>query len=384
MCPANLWVMTLSSVGRVRRTPLQKTGRSVVWVALLVVLVASLPGPSAALAAPAAKPAGWEGFTADREGLLQKLAPAFVSCFQRRDSLIDPLSPVFHGCLDWHSAVHAAYSHHVLYRRTGDDGFMSLVNDQFAPQGISLLPAEEIYQRAKAPDFPLTENPYGFGWFLVLARERELATGEKDLRPMADFAASQMAAWFEARLAEGDASTYITNNAHPNYSWSLINLDLWARYTEDADLQKVVWLAAEPLFSETLDAGCDFDIELTDKAIGFQSPCLMRLAALAHIMGKRAKGFITARLPQDLHIDPVTDPANCHAGGLNFTRAFGLWQLYELTGDKDLRNNYAELIRYHVGRPDLYEDESYLGNPGYLCYSHWVAQVGVRAISLSY
>ena len=376
--------MSVSSVERARRTLPQKLGRSAVWLALLVVFAASLPMARAAEAAPSPQLAGWKGFTADRQELLKKLAPAFVSCFQRRDSLIDPLSPVFHGCLDWHSAVHAAYSHHVLYRRTGDETFMSLVDAQFEPQGISLLPAEEIYQRAKAPDFPLSENPYGFGWFLVLAREREESTGKEDLRPMADFAADQMAAWFEARLADGDASTYITNNAHPNYSWSLINLDMWARYTGDEDLRKVTLAAAEPLYSESIDQGCDFDIELTDKAIGFQSPCLMRLAALAHIMGERAADYVTERLPKDLHIAPVTDPRNCHAGGLNFTRAFALWQLYELTGDAGLRNNYAQLVRSHVGRPDLYEDESYLGNPGYLCYSHWVAQLGVRAISLSY
>jgi hypothetical protein len=38
-----------------------------------------------------------------------------------------------------------------------------------------------------------------------------------------------------------------------------------------------------------------------------------------------------------------------------------------------------------VGRPDLYIDPSYLNYPeGYLCYSHWVAQFGVRSISQSF
>ena len=110
----------------------------------------------------------------------------------------------------------------------------------------------------------------------------------------------------------------------------------------------------------------------------------MRLAATFHVKGKAAKSFVTSRLPKNYSIPPVTAPGGCHQGGLNFTRAFALYQMYLATGNKRFRDNYAELIRFHVGRPDLYIDEDYTGDPGYMCYSHWVAQVGVRAISLSY
>ena len=351
------------------------------WVAVVLAFAVALP---AASAKPAAGPKGWSAFKADRVEMLETLSPAFVSCFQRRDSLIDPLSPIFHGCLDWHSAVHAAYSHHVLHRRTGDEEFMRLIDAQFAPQGVSLIPLEEAYQRAKAPDFLLTENPYGFGWFLVLAREREESTGNKDLRAMADFAAEQMTGWFETRRSTGDAETYIMEDAHANYSWSLMNLDLWARHTGDKDLREVVEAASEPLRSENVDARCsDVGGEVT-RNTGFQSPCLMRLTALAQIWGDGVKGYVQQRLPKDFQIAAVEDPPSCHAGGLNFTRAFALWKLYLLTGDTGYRDNYTELVRYHVSRPDLYEGEQYLGNPDYMCYSHWVAQLGVRAISLSY
>lgn len=356
-------------------------------VLVAILLGAVTIGPSLVPAASASEPKGstWSSFLADRERFFDELAPAFVSCFQRRDSLIDPLSPIFHGCLDWHSAVHAAYSHLYVYRRTGDEGFLDLVEAQFAPQGTSLVPAEEAYQQAKAPDYALSENPYGFGWFLILARERELATGEKDLRPMADFAADQMVSWFEARETNGDAVQFILNTAHPNYSWSLLNLDVWAKYTKDKALLAAVKKAAQPLLDDSLDGLCPVKNDVNPKASGFQPACLMRLAAIIQIKGRDADRWVAERLPKKaLHIEPVTEPQNCHAGGLNFTRAFALYQLYRSTGDTAYRDNYAELIRYHVGRPDLYIDESYAGDPGYMCYSHWVAQVGVRAISLSY
>ncbi|MFN2526856.1 MAG: DUF2891 family protein [Actinomycetota bacterium] len=326
----------------------------------------------------------WKSFAADRNSLYEELAPAFVSCFQRRDSLVDPLSPIFHGCIDWHSAVHAAYSHHVLYRRTGDEDYLDLAEAQIAPNGISLIPAEEIYEQAKAPDYPLTENPYGFGWFLILARERELSTEQTDFADMANFAASQMMSWFEERLSSEDASTFILNRAHPNYSWSLINLDVWAKHTQDEAILAAVQEASKPLLDPDLDAPCPLTLDQATNATGFQPACLMRLAAVAQIWGKKAKQWVTSRIPDDYYVPPITEPNGCHAGGLNFTRSFALYQLYQLTGDTRYRDNYVELIRYHVSRPDLYMGEMYLGNPDYLCYSHWVAQVGVRAISQSF
>lgn len=141
---------------------------------------------------------------------------------------------------------------------------------------------------------------------------------------------------------------------------------------------------AEVLLDKDFDAACPASMDKLTTATGFQPACLMRLAAVAHVFGDRVAGWVGDRLPKGFRIAPITEPAGCHAGGLNFTRAFALYQVYRVTGETSYRDNYAELVRYHVGRPDLYTGSSYLGNPGYDCYAHWVAQMGVRAISLSY
>ncbi|MGH2739526.1 MAG: DUF2891 family protein [Actinomycetota bacterium] len=373
-----------AEVGVTSRNRIRTFRRGAIVLALLVAAVGSIAPGSASGGERSTTGDVWKQFLADRTELLESLAPAFVSCFQRRDSLIDPLSPIFHGCIDWHSAVHAAYSHHMLYHRTGDEEFLNLVEEQIAPQGISLIPAEQVYEQVKAPDYPLTENPYGFGWFLILARERELATGERDFREMAAFAASQLVSWFDTRASEGDAQTFILDRRHPNYSWSLINLDVWARYTKDRVLLAAVRDASKPLLDPALDDLCPVKTDLAPTATGFQPACLMRLAAVAHIRGERVERWVKDRLPKRTYIPPIAEPRDCHAGGLNFTRAFALYQIYLATGDTRYRDNYVELIRYHVGRPELYTGEMYLGNPDYLCFSHWVSQMGVRAISLSY
>lgn len=354
------------------------------WVSALSLLLTSailLPAGPLAAQEPDTE-AIWSAFQGDRTSLYNNLAPPIVDCFKRRDSLIDPGSPIFHGCLDWHSAVHAAYSHHALYRHTGAYGYLDLVQQQIAPRDVSLIAAEEAYEKAKAlPEaLPVTENPYGFGWFLVLARERELSTGKSDFRPMANYAADQMVSWFQRRATNGDASTYINRTDHPNYSFSLLNLDVWARYTNDAALLAEVREASKPLFTTNCPVTRDDDAN----ASGFQPACLMRLAAIAHIWGDSVKSWVESKMPAGFYAPPITNPPGCHQGGLNFTRSFALYQLYQLTGNTEYRDNYVELIRYHVSRPDLYIDPDYLGNPGYDCYSHWVAQVGVRSISESF
>jgi hypothetical protein len=364
-----------------RRSPRRLRG------GLLLLLALALTAgtvPAGGLEEDPEEDATWTAFVADRDALLEALAPPILECFQRRDSLIDPLSPIFHGCLDWHSAVHAAYSHYAISRRTGISGPAGIAEDKIAPLGVSLVPLEHRYLQAKGLDLPLTENPYGFGWFLVLAAERERAGHGTDLREMADDAAQQMSRWFQERLDRRDARTYITNPNHANYSWSLLNLDTWARHTGDEALGEAVRRFSAPLFAGGLDSSCPAERDTATDQIGFQPVCLMRLAAAAQIWGPSVADWVDARLPDDLHVPPVTEPANCHAGGQNFTKAFALQRLHQVTGDTGYRDNAIELIRYHVGRPDLYIDPSYVGDPGYLCYSHWVAQLGVRAISLSY
>ena len=326
----------------------------------------------------------WQDFLADRSDLYNTLAPPIVECFQRRDSAFDPLSPIFHGCLDWHSGVHAGYSHVAMYHRTGSYAYRQLFEQQAFPQGVSLVPAEHAYQQAKGADLPLTENPYGFGWFLVLAREWKLATGRDDFKQMADYAASMMQTWFQARLDTGTARNFILNNAHANYSWSLINLDTWAKFTGNQALQADVYRYGAPLLDGTLDGGCPATRDRAGNLGGFQPTCLMRLTAVSQIWGAERADWVAARVPATFHVPPVTTPLNCHAGGQNFLRAFALYKLHLATGRTDLRDNYVELVRYHVGRPGLYIDPSYAGTPGYMCYSHWVAQLGVRAITLSY
>jgi hypothetical protein len=63
-----------------------------------------------------AREAAWQRFLAGRDDALRALAAPIVGCVARDDTE----HPVFDGCIDWHSSVHATYALHAVSRHTGD------------------------------------------------------------------------------------------------------------------------------------------------------------------------------------------------------------------------------------------------------------------------
>jgi DUF2891 family protein len=58
----------------------------------------------------------WESLVAVREDSLRALSPPILSALGRHDTA----SPIFHGCFDWHSAVHGVYSLYAIHHRTSE------------------------------------------------------------------------------------------------------------------------------------------------------------------------------------------------------------------------------------------------------------------------
>lgn len=344
---------------------------------------------------PVASTPTWDQFLNLRESYLKQLSPGFVDCFQRHDSLIDPVSPIFHGCEDWHSSVEAAYSLHMEYRQTGDTSFLNTANGQIAPAGISLVPLEQVYEQTVASPLTLPglntdlnvidEQPYGFSWMLLADRERELSTGKKDLRPLADYAAKEVQAWLQSQLDGGTADAKILDPTYQNYSWALLNLATWAHFTQDKTMLDFVQTAGRPLFDTALDTTCVANTDLTAPPAGaFIPPCLMRVAAAVRIYGAEATDWAKAEVPAGYPAAPYTQWGDCHSFGVNAYGAFALYEISLGTGESQLRDDAAHLIGYVVGEPSLYDSPTRATDPGYDCYGHWLGQVTVRAISTTY
>ena len=309
----------------------------------------------------------WRRFERDREGLLHTLAPPILSAVGNHDTP----SPMFHGCFDWHSAVHGVYSLYALYRRTGCDLYLEAARQHARPE---LVDAELDYMRTD--EIEQQENPYGFSWVLALVQAQEQATGSSELRPLAELARERVCALVETLDAES-AFERVARDTHDNLSWALIHLALWARHTGDDALLAFARAAAlEHLQNERVDEA----LPVTSDAEGtleFMAPALMRLAALGDVLGGEARAYVRRRLPPRFAVAPLTDPTTVHAAGVNFFRALALVHVYEATGLARLRETVAGLVAYQVGRSDLWRQGDY-------DHRHWIAQIGVRVIDDSY
>jgi hypothetical protein len=322
------------------------------------------------VALPEDSEARWQAFLAQREGWLHALSEPILACVGKQDTE----HPAFHGCIDWHSAVHATWALHALHRMTGEPAYLAAANAVLDPTGV----AGEL-EDIVAGNLPFVELLYGRAWFLLLARERELALqgqpGAMDLRPHAEAVADQLEEVLMGQSA-GQLSNGVTADDYFNASWALLNLHRWALHVGDAS--RAAWI--ETVMTDVVMAvECPLVDELTF-ADDFFPPCLHRaLAVLSVLPDQQTDSWLAAELPGpgEFELAPLCEPAPAHVAGLNFARAWGLWALWEASGDTHYRDLYVEHVWRHVAQPDYWAED-------YWAHSHWIAQFGVHAIWLSW
>jgi len=79
---------------------------------------------------------------------------------------------------------------------------------------------------------------------------------------------------------------------------------------------------------------------------------------------------------EGLDLTPLEEAPFPHSAGLNFSRSWGLWDLYKQTGKETYRDSYVQHIVTPMESPQYWRDD-------YKKYSHWVAQLGIYGIGLS-
>src|SRR5690606_35934758 len=123
------------------------------------------------------------------------------------------------------------------------------------------------------------EVPYGYAWFLLLARERERATGATDLVPHATEIAAQLRAYLLGRTPEQFQSGMMRDD-YSNLSWPILNLWQWGQHSGDVALvADAEYLLLPPAFVAEYRLPCPFEEEETD-ADDFFPPGLHRALAL--------------------------------------------------------------------------------------------------------
>ena len=305
----------------------------------------------------------WEGFCAARPDYVRQLADVVEQSVRRKDTF----HPVFCGCIDWHSSVHGTYALLTAARITGQAHWAEVVDTILKPD---CLDAE---CRALLQGTLEHELPYGFAWFLRLAREREEGWGKTDLRPLATEIARRLASWLMA-LSDEAVIHHVQRREYGNLSWPLLNLWEWGKWNCDVELINtcVHWtrsclLPLEPVSSFSLD-------QATDE---FFAPALQRCRAVFSILPAEEAGSWWASCEQGCReLSPLTMFPTVHSAGLNFSRSWGLWTVFEQTGDLAFRDLYVRHILTHMDKPEYWRDD-------YRQHGHWVPQFGIYAIALS-
>jgi hypothetical protein len=308
----------------------------------------------------------WQAFLDAREEYLVALAEPIAACV----SAYDTYNPVFHGCVDWHSAVHGTWSLLAISRITGDPYYAEIAEAQLTEAMV----AGELVQLEDGGWLAASEIPYGYAWFLTLARERQ-AGGVEDLVPLADVVAADLEDHLFG-LSSGELGGNLLSDSYSNLSWEALNLWMQAQYVEDDVLADDL---ATFVRDEVVPRAHECPLEAEAYQLGEFFPACLHEARLVleTLPADEVEAWLEANEPDDFELDPLVEPTTTHSAGLNFSRSWGLYALYEATGDARYRTLYVRHIETHMAMPQYWADS-------YWSYSHWVAQFGVYGIALSY
>jgi hypothetical protein len=304
----------------------------------------------------------WESYVSRRDELVRAFATVVAASVTR----FDTDHPAFHGCFDWHSAVHGTYALLAASRLTGDPAFAKVALSQTVPAAV----AAEV---AALADGRLDhEIPYGLAWALIL--DAEAARADISVfRGLADIARDRVVAHLDGLAAEGTLSTAVADEEYPNAIWSTIALRRWGVARGDAlAVDRAERVATEILGAFSSRGPGDAAAPMAGR--GFFSPVHLAVLLVADLDGTtKATALIAdARFVNDL-LDAGHEPT-VHSAGLNFSRAWGLYGAWRITRESRWREASAGLMVGHAARPDRWRDD-------YARYAHWVPQFGVFAVA---
>ncbi len=294
--------------------------------------------------------------TETRADIAGNLAATIRRCVERKDTG----HAAFHGCIDWHSAVHGTWALTAYGRATGDQQHAGLL------AGI-LTPAKVAAERKLMREQPHFEMPYGRAWFLRLAVEQERASGNGLLKPMADDVLASMLSYYGTRKPDPRRGSYDSD------AWALLNMHAYAVQSGNADAERKIRALVEAHFVR-YEGTCN-DAHETGH---FMAVCTNWAWLVSRVLPQAAFDrwaeafFARPGLPK-----PVTKPVNWHHHGLNFSRAWGLWALSAATGSEAARGAYREAYAAHFLQ--TYRDPM-LWRGSYEGVAHWVPQFGMLAL----
>lgn len=161
----------------------------------------------------------------------------------------------------------------------------------------------------------------------------------------------------------------LSANDYQNSSWALVNVWDYAQTTKNSQLQDTVRRLVKEAYGEKA-LNCSPAADQT----GFLPSCLFRFWLVAKVLPPKrcTKTHQPISSIPDLPV-PVLNPKTPHENGLNFSRAWALWDIYWLTMRPEIIDAYADHVRVGIN-----EKSQWAGS--YETVGHWVPQFGMFAL----
>jgi hypothetical protein len=295
-------------------------------------------------------------FSKQTDSIAGALATQIAKCVVRKDTD----NPAFHGCIDWHSAAHGTWALIAYTEGTGDQRYVAVVK--------SILTASNLEkERAHLTADPAFEMPYGRAWFLRLAIDYRSVFHDEMLTAFADDVAASLKAFYIQHPPDPQSREY------QNSSWALINMADYARTRHDEHLQGFVEQEVRERFLQH-QKPCPLDREESEWP-DFMAVC----TNWAWLVGKALPHdqFVTWLnnfIPTSEALTPITNPLTAHQNGLDFSRAWGFWGIYDASGDPRFVRAYVDHFNAAYMQPVTWRGP-------YDTVGHWVAQFGMFALT---
>jgi hypothetical protein len=290
--------------------------------------------------------------------ILNEFAKPISNCLKRNDTN----HPSFHGCIDWHSAVHGTWAL-IRYRMvTGDYKYDQLINSILDTNHME----SEFSNIKKIPSF---EMPYGRAWFLRLVIDYEREFKSNALKEFGDYIATSIVEYYSNTPIDPYAKSY------SNSSWALINLYQYGSHRDNEIWKDYVINIVNEKYIDPSNKCHNIN---TNEPQGFMDVCGNWEYLVAETDAtENYKTWLDLYVSESGIPTPITKPKDTHEKGLNFSRAWSSWYVYNKTNDHNYLNSYIDHMETQLNNIDWWKGDDYL-------VTHWVAQFGVYALTPMY
>jgi hypothetical protein len=179
----------------------------------------------------------------DKAKIALALSKPIARCVQRYDTK----HAAFHGCVDWHSAVHGTWALIAYTAMTGDHQYKSIV-DQILQAPL----LEQEFQFLQAN--PTFELPYGRAWFLRLVIEEERLYRDGKLLHIGDYLADSLLSHYELNPPDPLSQEYESS------SWAIINMIDYFNFRGDQARSLEIRKIANEIFYQS-NITCEPELE---------------------------------------------------------------------------------------------------------------------------